>query len=87
MTNGVMTKTKGLFTSGLCDCDGVIHTKKAGKIEIPQRTTGVHCEELQIFQHYKLSDTEFGVQLFARYCSRLRKKLYRILTLTDLIAS
>ena len=35
--NGFMT-TKDLLTLGVCDCDGVIHVKKAGKIEIPQRT-------------------------------------------------
>ena len=27
MTNGVMTKTKGLFTPGLCECNDVIHAK------------------------------------------------------------
>ena len=69
-----MTKTKGLFTPGLYDCDGVIHAKKSGKIEIWQRKAGAQCEEGQMFKHYRLSDTKLGVQLFARYCSRLRKR-------------
>ena len=49
MTNGVMTKTKGLFTPGLYDCDGVIHAKKQEKSKYRSELQGNGVKKVKSF--------------------------------------